>query len=178
MNRQPRFLVDLELREVGDGDSRGLFVTQTVPQGRTVLEFGGALLDRGAMLALSDRHHYLQIGPQVFLGPSGDLDDYVNHSCGPSTRVAIDPRSPAARLVAHRDLDAGEEVTFDYSTVQLGDRDSAISPCRCGTVACRDVVQDFSLMLPTEQERLVRTGLCAWYLVDAWEGVNGDGVMA
>lgn len=150
---------------------RGLFVTEPVAEGESVLAFGGELLDRSEMLALLDRDHYLQIGPDLFLGPSGDLDDYVNHSCAPSTTVVIERGRLQASLRALRALEPGDEVTFDYSTVQLDDPGFNIPRCHCDAEVCRGLIQDFSLMPRGEREALVRSGLCAWYVVERWEGV-------
>lgn len=176
----PELLVGLEIRRSdgtgagGRRGGRGLFVTEPVAPGTRILRFGGPLLDHAGLLGLRDRDHYLQIGPDLFLGPSGDLDDYANHSCDPSARVVVEPSHFEASLEARRGLVPDDEVTFDYSTVQLGDPDCRIDDCRCGAAGCRRVIQDFSLMPRRQQKGLVRSGLCAWYLLDAFERALGS----
>jgi hypothetical protein len=71
-------------------------------------------------------------------------------------------------LVARHDLRAGVEVTFDYSSVQLGDPRFQIESCRCGADTCRGVIGDFSRLGWRDKRRLVLLGLCPWYVVEAF----------
>ena len=59
---------------------------------------------------------FLQIDEDAFLGLSGELDDFVNHSCEPNCRIEIE-RSDVF-LVTIRRIGANEELTFDYATTQ------------------------------------------------------------
>ena len=54
----------------------------------------------------------------------------VTHSCAPNCRVSFSQRS----LIALRDIEAGEAVTFDYRTTEK----RLVSPfqCRCGSSSC------------------------------------------
>jgi len=50
----------------------------------------------------------------------GNVSHFINHSCDPNLRVysvwvnTLDPRLPRIALFATRDIQAGEELTFDY----------------------------------------------------------------
>lgn len=64
-----------------------------------------------------------------------DQSRYVNHSCAPNSFVdcGLSPNGEAwANLVALRDIESGEELTFDYEF----SADLAI-PCTCGAAQCR-----------------------------------------
>ncbi len=54
----------------------------------------------------------------------------VTHSCAPNCRVSFQHRS----LIALRDIEAGEPITFDYRTTEK----SLSHPfqCRCGSASC------------------------------------------
>ena len=65
---------------------------------------------------------------------------YINHSCEPNCVITGDT------IVAARDIDEGEELTFDYST----DVDWAgfRMGCRCGSAKCRKVVRAYRFLSP------------------------------
>lgn len=161
----PRFYVGLEVRRTGRHGS-GLFLKQAAVAGSRILRFGGVRLARAQYVAFDDFEHCLQIGPDDFLGPSGDLDDLTNHSCEPSTRVEVEDGG-RAHLLALRDLRPGDEITFDYSSVQLRDSRFRIESCRCGARSCRQLIGDFTRLEASEQERFRNDGLCPSYVLDA-----------
>ena len=72
----------------------------------------------------------------------------MNHSCEPNCVIM-----GRTRIVALRRIEAGEEVTFDYST-NVG-WDGFSMRCRCGTKGCRKVVRSYAF-LPDETERALR----------------------
>jgi len=61
---------------------KGVFTTQAINTGNEVLQFGGSVVGSHQLPHpyLPENDYYLQIGDGIFLGPSGDIDDYVNHS--------------------------------------------------------------------------------------------------
>lgn len=129
---------------------RGVFAVAAIPAGSTVLIFHGPLLSREEV---KDFSHSLQVSDSTWLGPSGHIDDDVNHSCSPncglrSVQVDGDTEPQGACLFALRDIGEGEEVTFDYSTSMLNEP-WLLERCTCGAPACRTVVGDF-LTLPEE----------------------------
>ncbi|KAI9143142.1 S-adenosyl-L-methionine-dependent methyltransferase [Paraphysoderma sedebokerense] len=79
--------------------------------------------------------------------PMYDDDDsyYTNHNCDPNlwyTGYDI--------MVARRNIKVGEELTFDYSTVDA-EPESALK-CKCGSPKCRKTVTGNDWMLPELQE--------------------------
>ena len=165
---RPEFCVGLEIRRAGKGRGDGLFLAEAAVADDRVLSFGGPQLGRAQYESFEDFEHCLQIGVDEFLGPSGELDDFANHCCEPSTRVEIERKWSRAYLVARHDLRPGAEVTFDYSSVQLRDSRFRIEACRCGADTCRGMIGDFSLLDWHDKERLVLQGLCPWYVVEAF----------
>jgi hypothetical protein len=168
---EPTFAVGLEVRTTdsdGGERGRGLFLVEPVRRAQVILTFGGRLLSKAEYGELAEVDHCLQIGPATFLGPSGDMDDFTNHSCAPSARVEVERGSNAARLVALGDLASGAEVCFDYSTVQLDDPRFILAGCRCGSPTCRGEIGDFRRLALGDQQRLVEAGWCVWYVEDAF----------
>ncbi len=137
----------LELRDV-PVKGRGVFAVRDFAKGEEVLQFVGDTKD---VKEFADLTYALQIGPTTYLGPSGRIDDYVNHSCDPNTGV----RDPDGRVVlfALEAIAKGDEITFDYSTTQAGQH-WPIS-CACGSANCRGTIGDFA-DLPQERQRYFR----------------------
>jgi hypothetical protein len=117
-----------------------------------MLRFAGPRLRRGQV---RDFSHCLQVGASSWLGPSGGLDDLVNHSCEPNCGLTRHARR--IELTSLRPLMAGEEVTFDYSTSMAGEPWSL--ECGCGAPSCRRVVGDFWDAPPSVRERYLALGV-------------------
>jgi len=90
-----------------------------------------------------DEDYYLQVDDNLFLGPSDEIDDYVNHSCDPNAGVIID--GEFSKLVAIQTIGRCEEIRFDYSTTMY--KPVLVMNCSCGSAICREKVVDF-IFLP------------------------------
>ena len=69
-----------------------------------------------------------------------DQTRWINHSCDPNGEVEADvdgSGSVYARIVALRDIAAGEEITYDY-----GFPAHLAIPCHCGSPDCRGLIID------------------------------------
>jgi SET domain len=106
--------------------------------------FDGALsLNQVGALGLDLSRDCFQIDDDLFLLPTGSIDDLINHSCRPNTGIRFTDQG--YDLVALRDIDVGEELTYDYSTyIESPERLS----CSCGTVSCRGEIGRFRELPP------------------------------
>ncbi|MHB1951037.1 MAG: SET domain-containing protein [Acidiferrobacteraceae bacterium] len=136
--------VVIEIRD-SPQHGRGVFAVLPIPAGTVVLEFDGPRLS--AHEVVQDSYH-LQIGDHEYLGASHQADDYVNHSCDPNCGIG-----EGLALWALRDIRAGEELTWDYSTAIDEDGFPGF-PCRCGTPRCRGIVRSFRDLPASERRRL------------------------
>lgn len=87
----------------------------------------------------------IQIGEDDFSFQQGDIK-YINHSCEPSAWW-----EGYGTLTARRDIEAGEEVTYDYSTSDI--TLTYQMKCLCGTNACRGTVTNKDYLNPELQEK-------------------------
>ncbi|MCG8418593.1 MAG: SET domain-containing protein-lysine N-methyltransferase [Proteobacteria bacterium] len=78
--------------------------------------------------------------PQLLL----DLTDqtrWINHSCDPNTEVDTywdaETRTATAWWLATRDIEPGDELTYDYAFAP-----ELAEPCFCGSELCRGVIVD------------------------------------
>lgn len=124
---------------------KGVFAAAPISHGEEILKFTGPLLHYSD---LDHSDYHLQIGPALYLGPSGECDDYVNHCCSPNAALHDGPI-----LVALRDIPAHEEISWDYSTA-IDEEDFAGFTCQCGAAACRKTVRSFRHLDVAQQRRL------------------------
>jgi uncharacterized protein len=124
---------------------RGVFAGEAIRRGELLMRFTGPLL---TYAQTSPQTLALQIGPDVYVGESGNADDCVNHCCDPNAGLVIDGTD--VRLIALRDISVGEQIAFDYSTTM--DEDDFEFDCLCGSLMCRGRIRDFK-HLPEELRR-------------------------
>ncbi len=118
---------------------KGVYATRAIPAGAYVVHMrgrrvSGATLRRlhaGGKLRWDDP---LEIGIDQYILLSG-TPLFINHSCDPSCGIR-----GLNGLYALRDIQAGDEITFDYSTVvgmNAPDETDWYMRCRCGSSLCR-----------------------------------------
>ncbi|WP_193930064.1 SET domain-containing protein-lysine N-methyltransferase [Gloeocapsopsis crepidinum] len=116
---------------------QGLFAKKDIRVGENILIFTGGIIDfdQAILKAPPYEGDALQIGKSIYvnLEPPGR---FVNHSCDPNAGIKND-----IELVALRNIKAGEEIYFDYSTTM--DEDYWSLQCGCGSINCRKVIKDF-----------------------------------
>lgn len=103
---------------------------------------------------------FVQVTPDHYMGPSGQLDDLVNHSCDPNAGLRF--TDDGVILVALRDIVAGEEISWDYSTTLAQSNWHMI--CQCRAPGCRRVIGNFDTIDPDRQEYFRARNLVAPYL--------------
>jgi uncharacterized protein len=134
-----------------------LFAGQQILKDEVILTFEGKIIGFGEAVAKGD----YQCWPLQF-----DHDKYIdlempgclaNHSCEPNAGIRDVGNAPRITLVALRDISSGEEIRYDYSTTM--DEDFFTMPCRCGSTACRGVVEDFKRLPNHVRKRYLESGL-------------------
>ena len=86
----------------------------------------------------------------------------VNHSCNPSCGISVNATG-AHDFIAFRDIEQGEEITFDYAMRNYS-IDYFPDPCLCGEVTCRVQVDGWKGL--SINKRLEYEGFIAPYLLD------------
>jgi hypothetical protein len=108
------------------------------------------LMDRGIDIGMT-----LQVGVDAYKLPTGSLEDFTNHSCDPNTGIKL--ASQGTVIVALRDIDAHEELTYDYSTY-LGNPYEKMK-CLCGADNCRGVVGNFEELSDDVKKKYLDLGV-------------------
>ncbi len=129
----------------------GVFTKAAIPCGARVLAMEG---EQFASSAVPPESMAMQIGEDLWLCSDGSaLDDYINHSCEPNVGFARDELA----LYALREIEAGEELAWDYST-SISECDWSMD-CRCGAVNCRGVILPFGSLAFEQRVRLATFAL-------------------
>jgi hypothetical protein len=103
---------------------------------------------------------FVQVTPDHYMGPSGRIDDLVNHSCAPNAGLRF--TDDGVFLVAVRAIEADEEISWDYSTTLAQSNWHMI--CQCRAPECRRVIGNFETLDPDTQEWFRAKNLVAPYL--------------
>jgi SET domain-containing protein len=135
----------LQVRET-EHKGRGVFTASFIPAGTRIVALEG---QRARLQDLPPDSMATQIEDDWWLYSDGSsLDDFVNHSCDPNTGFAR--HDPV--LYALRDIVAGEELSWDYSTsISLAGWNLQ---CLCGSKGCRGVILPFGELTLEERLRL------------------------
>ncbi len=142
---------------------KAVFADSDIGKGEVVCEFTGPLYTMAEYLDLHDpdNNHFLQIDEDCFMGPSGNADDLINHSCNPNGGLTY--RDGKVLYVAIRDIKKGEELSFDYSTTM--DEDCWEMECLCGDKSCRGKVRDFKHLPADLKKKYIDLDIVMPYIV-------------
>ena len=114
---------------------QGGFAKQKIPEGTRVIEYAGEIIGKDESLRRCQQNNQFIFN----LNESQDLDGnvlwnparFINHSCAPNCEAML--RNGRIWLCALRDLEPGEEITFNYG---FDLEDYKAYPCHCGSSKC------------------------------------------
>ena len=168
--------VRISQQEVIEG--KGLVATGFIAKGEVVsrLEPNQRTYRIDYILGLSDEqqdaymHYCYQCDEENVVCEDGD-EKYMNHSCDPNTWWLDDET-----MVARRDIQADEELTYDYATTDV---DIPFEmKCECGSDLCRGTIRHTDHLIPEWQDRfgeyLPKHVLGAIIKAKAIESSSGD----
>ena len=126
---------------------RGVFALKHIPRGTRIIEYKGELISDAEADRRYSRIHENSPHTMLFSVDGGLVIDatrrgnsarWINHSCSPNCEIAEE----GARVFidARRDIQAGEELAYDYN-LQIGERHTRAAKrehaCFCGARRCR-----------------------------------------
>ena len=139
-----------------------VYAAQGFAEGDTIVRFTGRRVraDKVPSVLRGARDRFVQVTPHHYMGPSHRIDDLINHSCDPNAGLRF--TDAGVFLVAVRDIAAGEEIAWDYSTT-LADSDWKMI-CQCRSADCRRVIGTFATLGEERQAWFLERDLVAPYL--------------
>jgi SET domain-containing protein len=115
---------------------KGIFALRDIRKGEIISTFTGprVKLERLDEFPPEVVDHLFNVGTDEYL-MAREPEVRTNHSCDPNAGIVRD-----VCLIAMRDIQKDEEITFDYSIII--DDDWALE-CRCGSPLCRKIIGKF-----------------------------------
>ncbi len=141
---------------------KSVFAARPFKKGDVITQFTGRVVHKSKLpksyKGVNDR--YVQVTPDSFMGPSGEIDDLINHSCEPNAGLKF--KKSDILLVALKRIKIGEEITWDYSTTLF--EDAWKLKCDCRKRSCRGIIGDFALLDKNLQKKYQRLDIIPQYL--------------
>lgn len=138
---------------------QGVFANAPIARGDIIHQMGGERINLATCIAriatlqlrIDDP---LPIGRFTYIVLDA-FSNRFNHSCAPNALLRMQ-----AELFAIRDIAAGEEITFDYSTTLRRMFYSRFwrMPCNCGAPGCRHFVSDVKTIPRDQLRRYIQVG--------------------
>ena len=119
-------------------EGRGLFAKADIAKDEIVAVKGGHVFDSKTLKDLETLGPAeVQIDDELHIGPISEAERegsmmHLNHSCDPNVGVRGE-----ISFVAMRNIEAGEELTFDYA---MTDNSNYEMECNCGAQSCRRLI--------------------------------------
>lgn len=146
------FLSPLVRNEQVVGKGFGSFAIAAIPRRTVIATFGGTPARRDELSRFHpDRvSRSIQVDTDLFfVGPTQrEPGDSINHSCEPNCFMRN-----ATQIATLRNIEAGEELTFDYAMSDASDYDEF--ECVCGSPKCRGMIRGDDWKRLDLQERYV-----------------------
>lgn len=142
---------------------KAVFAGRDFKKGEKIIEFKGRLFTYEQLPTPYDEveDHYVQIDKNLYMGPSGNLDDFFNHSCNPNSGIKIIGKR--VFLIAIKNVKKGEEIAFDYSTTM--DEDDWELDCVCNNKNCRKKIRDFKYLPREVQQKYIKLEVVPKYIL-------------
>lgn len=109
------------------------------------------------------RDNSFRYDEEKYLSPAGELGDFLNHSCDPNSAVV--KKGDKLFIVAVRDINPGDEVVIDYSTILASD-DSWEMGCHCGLEICRKVIKKFDSLPIQIRQKYIASNMVPKYILN------------
>jgi hypothetical protein len=129
----------IALRPCADGF--GVFAHEAISAGETLLALAHVFVEHA-------QRHTIQLDAHLHQAGTGEIDDFLNHSCAPNTALDFE----RLELRALRTIAAGEELSFDYLSSEW-DMAAPFS-CACGAAGCHRLIRGFRHLNADQQEAL------------------------
>lgn len=126
---------------------KAVFAKANVKKGEVIGVFNGKVYEAERAMLLPDvpplraGRHAVQFEKNKWRdGKVRGVARYIAHSCDPNCGI-----KNLFEVVAMRDIEKGEEITWDYAMTENSD---FRMECKCGAKCCRKVVGAYSMLTP------------------------------
>lgn len=139
----------------------GIIAREYIRKGEIILSFFGKPISRKKV---KNPNAVLQLDEDIFLESDGTADESLNHSCNPNCYIDF----KQLNLVSMKDIQKGQELTFDYNTSEYDLIDQGCSfTCFCGSEDCVGDIKGFKY-LPLSHKKKIESFLSP-FLKKKWK---------
>jgi len=144
-----------------DKFGKGVFAKEKIVKGEIVAVCDGKIYTaKKASLLPNDapqkiREHVIQFAKDKYRH-SNSIVRYINHSCNPNCGI-----KEKFVIVAMRDIEKGEELTWDYD---MSENSDWIMKCNCGSKDCRKILRGYRYL--PEYMRIKYKGYISDWLIN------------
>lgn len=138
---------------------KGLFASGKITSHMPLCSIKGRYISFKETLLLGEHEsHSIQVGNDDYILCEPPFL-YTNHSCNPNCGI-----NNRLELISLKDIDAGEELFWDYSTSML-ERHWTMK-CKCGSLNCRKRITDFDLLPLTLQDEYLKLNIVLPFIIE------------
>lgn len=123
--------------------------TERIPEKDVLLRLEGIVLKEPTQFSIQigESEHIAAYSNHPHIESS--IIRYINHSCEPSAYFNITDRV----LIAAKNLEPGDEITFNYNTTEY----DMVAPfqCRCGSANCYGEIKGFKYLSADQKNKLL-----------------------
>ena len=148
------------------GKGKGLFSNVHFDKNSVLFKFSGTPLtleEENYKEKYPNCDRFLQIAPNLYLNLENDFTVFSNHDCNPNAYIKIVVNN--AFLIAAREINKGDEITFDYSLTSTDAPETWSMKCVCSPFNCRKVISGFGSIPKGKQEALIKAGHVPKYII-------------
>jgi hypothetical protein len=139
----------VQVFDTGSEKGLGLRTLETILKGELIIEYVGAAVYKKNLKQLKEKYkesglsYVMELDKKICIDATkkGGLSRYMNHSCQPNCKLEKWVVNGGTRAVffANRDIEFGEELTFDY--LWLPQHSQASTKCTCRTSICLGTIE-------------------------------------
>ena len=134
---------------------KGLFADSFIAKGMILTRLSGKYLFSDLADPIASAN-LLQIDKSTYLDLEGFPEFFINHSCNPNVKIKILGNQVA--LVAIRNINSNEELSFDYSSTSTDDKEKWCMTCKCSEWNCRKDISGFKYLNKSQKDYLYSVG--------------------
>ncbi len=130
------------------GRGKGLFASESIRKDEIIAIFDGEVYDYDSDWTDDLADHCIQFAKGKFRNSNG-IANIANHSCNPNCGI-----KNLFQIVAMRDIEPGEELTWDYDMSENNPLWSM--DCQCGEKNCRNIIGRHNKLPKATKEKYAR----------------------
>lgn len=143
---------------------KGIFTTIDLPKNSIILKITGQPLTFNQTLDLGNNECYcLQVAMDKYIIPDHPFH-LSNHSCDPNCGI-----NRRMEFFALRNINAGEELLWDYSTSMM--EKHWTMQCDCGSSNCRNIIADFDQLPVNIREKYMHMKIVMPFIIEHLYGL-------